>query len=278
VNRPTLTIDFKGICAFVADAEKAKDATRIRVAMMDREHAKGPVCPHEPIVVFRLEEDFLTASGPEFHRSVSTADGKNLGFWSVTKQALSVEDVDPALKGSLVVDRTYDEILKIADLNDGDGRVDAASVSKPGSHGVSAILDIDHGRVRALRWSDVRWGIAPETGNPQPTGYNYIRQIVRWEIQAPKASGSRGLRLSNGSDWIQLQKGAHIVISDLCPFEAGDVTIAQDVLAFYPFLKNPLPSGQRNVLYLEGSHGPNSSTPVRPGVDACPPATGVLAS
>lgn len=273
---PKLTIDFKGLCAFVADHEDPKQATRLHVAMMGDKEQNG-VCRHDPLVLFRLE-DFAAGDSATVHYSSHTVDGQHLGFWPVHGKTLTLDGIKLPQAPKVSLRRTYGEVLRIADLNGGkDGAVVQQHVTKPGKHGVGAVLEIRHGVVSAHTWTDERWAIAPSKATPKPDGYFYVRQVVRWRIVAPSSSVGAGVTLKAGPhEWIQFTRGAHIVISNLCPFKPEDVKEAEDVLAYYPICKNPLPPPSQNVLHLEGPSSLAAKTLTRPGMDACPPAAAYL--
>lgn len=277
MSKPKLTIDFNGLWAFVADHRDPAKVTRLHAATVgaDPDTKKTGICRHDPIVVFRLQQDFLSAGDDRRDQhSVHTVDGEDLGFWNVRGKSLEIQGVDAAA-AKLRLTPSYGELLSIDKLHS-NGGILHQKMSQPGKNGVGALLDIRHGVVSAHGSTDDKWGVAPKKGTP--TDYFYFRQIVRWRVVAPMEPKARSVRLAAGpNEWIQFQRGAHIVVSALCAFAPGIPKVAEDVLGFYPLCEKPPTSGTENVLHRKAQSTPVGGTFVRPAVDACPPATGYLA-
>lgn len=279
--KPWLTIDFKGLCAFVADARNPGYAKKLHVVMLDTDTAlpNGGLCRHDPMVVFRGGEDFIQAGKATDHYSFSSLDEEDFGFWKVAGKELTLESVDTKTRKPLKIAGSFSRVLSFAQINKGAGEVEPKSVKDPGFPGVSSRLTLDHGRVSACRWSDT-WGLAPKNGTPTPKDWMRFRQVVRWRVYAKPLPQAVHFRLSAGKDeWIQLEHRAHIVICNLCPLSPGGGP-AEDLLAYYAFCKHPIPADERYVLHPkpQSSGFAGAGRPVRPGVDACPPLAGYLAS
>jgi len=279
--RPWLTIDFKGLCAFVTDTKDPDHATKLHVVMVDTDKAapKEDLCRHDPMVVFRGDEDFLQAGKATDHGSFSSLDEEDFGFWKVAGKDLTLEHVDPKTQEPLEIDKSFSRVLSFSAINDRDGEVEPKCIEQPNFPGVGARLTLDHGRVSACRWSD-SWALAPRDGKPDPQDFMRFRQVVRWRVFAKPTSQAVHFRLSAGKDeWIQLKHRAHVVICNLCPLAPGGGP-AEDLLAYYAFCKHPVQEDKRYVLHpkpqVTGFAG--AGYPVRPGVDACPPLAGYLGS
>lgn len=279
--KTTLTIEFKGLCAFVADRKDTGSASRIHVVMMDTDTAETGVelCPHDPIVVYRLKQDFLDAGEETRHHSFSSVDDQDLGFWMVKGKSLTLAGIDPRDEESLIIDKTsYQGLLSLDRLNAQKGTVARDAVTRLGHPGVGALLTIEHGCVSAERTSG-RWGLAPRNSNQKPQEFFTFQQVVCWSLESRKSPAVQGLRLTaGGEEWIEFRDEARVVICNLCPLTVGGPMVAEDVLAYYALCEHPLPERERHVLHPEQVRigVPGAADIRRPGVDACPPLTGYL--
>ena len=294
--KPTLTVDFKGLCAFVANAEHPEAATRLDVVMVAAEVAIPGLCRHDPVLIFRAKEDFRTAGKDTHHLSFAGVDGKDIGLWDLRGKDLVLDQDDPCTGRPLRLRRSYAEVLSLKHLTEDSGEVDPDWVNGGAFPEIGARLRIEHGSVYGRQWS-AKWGLALKDCTPDADDWINFRQVVQWQVTAQPESHYLRL-LASEHEWIEFERGAHVTICNLCPYSAGSLEIADDVLAYYELAPVPLPSEKRFVLhpYKEdaepqpGSNesGSGASAPatesgfsaeddplggkfVRPGIEACPP-------
>jgi hypothetical protein len=293
---PTLTVDFKGLCAFVANAEHPEAATRLDVVMVAAEEAIPGLCRHDPVLIFRAKEDFANAGKDTHHLSFAGVDGKDIGLWDLRGKDLVLDQDDPRTGRPLRIRPSYSEVLSLERLTEDSGEVDPDWVQGDGFPEIGARLRIEHGAVHGRQWS-AKWGLALKDCKPDEDDWIYFRQVVRWQVTAQPQS--HYLRLLAGEhEWIEFKRSAHVTICNLCPYSAGSPAIAEDVLAYYELAPVPLPSEKRFVLHpftedaeiqpdstesggdpsvgateggFSAGNDPFGGYPVRPGTEACPP-------
>ena len=261
----TVTIDFRGLCAFIGDEPRPKH--RIEVVLVAAETVVAGLCRHDPVLVFG-KRHFETI-GPQRDRMVSftNANGQDIGTWDLRGRRLMVGGAG----GDLHVDYdSYGDILGLRSLAADGAEVHGDWLKSPG---MGAHLTIDRGEVSAWDRSDP-WYLVRQNGQPQSDSVRFLR-VVRWKVPVDRDTGF--LRLATAVDeWIDFRPGAHLTICNLCPLDEWEPPYAKDVLAYYEFskYKDHIPPQDRYVLYRDDREADGSE---RPGVDACPPLTGYLA-
>lgn len=280
---PVLTIDFKGLCAFVSNAEDPKDATHVDVIMLAAEKAisKPKLCRHDPVLVFR-EKDFERAGDRTQHIAFQTYFSElpqkhrdqDIGVWDLRGESLTLEG-EKLPTGKLKIDPSFEEILSLGALTGGDARVLPKWTNGDMPAGVAARLRIDHGVLSGGPHVTGEYGLA--TLQASPTAWFPFRQSARWEVYAKPETPF--LFLKSGKDeWVQLREGAHILISNLCPLAPGGIEPDVDVLAYYAMAKAKVKVADRLVFHRKPQGlqppPPPSGFPVRPGASACPPLRG----
>jgi hypothetical protein len=289
--QPTLTIDFKGLCAFVGDAKDPAQTSRLDVIMMAADTAvtHTKLCRHDPVLIFRRKEDFANAGPKTNHMSFADVEDQDLGVWDLRGKTIELQGAYRATVGALRLLPTYHEILNLDLLTRASAEVDPLWMNGNGHPGVAARLRIDQGEVSGgAVWSD-RYGLAPRKGKPGPADWVQFRQVVRWHVYAQPEH--QFLRLAvDEEEFLEVRHKAHLVISNLCPLSAGGSFLSEDILVYYELAKDKIPFDERFVFHPDDPQwtagagpggvpaGPFTGFPSRPGVDACPPLSGFAAN
>lgn len=283
-REPTLTIDFVGLCAFVAhcDPDKPDKPDKVTVLLMDAEKAapKDGLCRHDPVLVF--DKSSFRGAGPDTdHFSFTSLNGKDIGIWNLRGTDLWLELADPDTTTTpLELDCSYHQVLGLETLTGKSNKVNRRWVDGWRVPGAAARLTIEHGRLEANTLSDP-WFPGTAARGPSRMSVQF-HQVVRWLIDADAVLEADGLRLSaSATEWILLGpqeagETAKVLISNLCPLSTGNTLVSEDVLAYYDMAFDKVASNNRLVLYRNQNAGPvTQGSNTRPGSDACPPVKGV---
>lgn len=278
--QPTLTIDFVGLCLFVADCDRKEDVDRVDVLLIDTdETGQGShLTRHDPVLFVR-QADFA-ASGPDDRDQIGSTDSQriNFGIWKLRGKRLYLREVSESGKQPLRLEESYGDVLSLSQLTGRSGAVKEAALSGSHARGVSCRLAIEHGSVSGVQISDT-WSLAPRTPTSEPPKSVTFYQIVRWRVFADPGGEQELFLLATDreDEWLKIREGAHLVVSNLCPLTSGQPNVAVDVLAYYPMATDRVPSQDRLVLWPRESQ-PGQGILVRPGSESCPPLTGYRAS
>lgn len=268
--QPALTIDFLGLCAFVTDSADPGRAKHLTVLFLDAQQIlpEEGLCRHDSLLVFK-GKDFSVAGQETPHYSYHSLEREDVGVWHLRGFHLCLKDT-PADQ-ELMFLSSYNKILRMDQLVPSHGTIDSVWSDDDHYPGVSGSLEISSGRIEGLRWSE-RWRLAPRTAEDG----RVIRflQGVRWTV--PNITTLRPQLFAGDEEWIEFQRGSHLILTNLCPLTPRTMGPALDVLTYYELSTETVPSADRYVLHpIDAAQG-NEGVPVRPGVDACPPITAYL--
>lgn len=277
---PTLTIDFVGLCAFVAHGNPKKP-DKVTVLLIDTDKAapNDGLCRHDPLLLVRAE-DLIAGVGSDEGRfaSVFPSDEyckpseQNIGLFGLRGKELRLENLLSASKSSVEPCDSYYNVLSLDKLTRRTAKVQADWVDGTIKHGVAARLEITQGKLFGVRESD-EWALARPDSDPGDCWITF-QQIVRWEVcTQPKDAAGYWTLLLGQNESLELKNPAHLVISNLCPLDGQVAAVAPDILAFYAMAEDFVKPDHRRVLHRRyGARGDDS--PERPGSEACPPVTG----
>lgn len=288
---PILTVDFKGLCAFVGNGPTPQTSTSVDVLMFHGEGSKPTLCRHDPVVLFRSRpgvKSFDRALSNTKHTSfqihlpeLSQKDrNQDIGVWDIAGEHLALEGLQKGSVQPLTFDPTYSEVLNLSQLTGATAHIKKGWLPSDGlpPSSVAARLTIDHGvlsggaDVSAGEWAFEKLPPA----NPPTAGWLTFRQSVRWEVYGNllPAPGFVTLRAGH-KNAVLFEKGAHLSICNLCPLSAGIAGPSKDVIVYYSMAKDKVKASDRLVLYPRPKANPappsNGGFFARPGMDACPP-------
>jgi len=276
-REPTLTIDFVGLCAFVAHRAPNRPDTvdRVTVLLMDAEKAapNDKLCRHDPLLLVRGKDLHETDGSEEDRFSSVFPPDQNIGLFGLQGKELRLDNVLPGSETPLELGKCYENIISLDRLTEKTAEVQGDWVNGTIKSGVASRLEITHGRLSGVKESG-EWALDLPNGKPG-SGWFTFQQIVRWEVFARPAGPQAYWMLRLGQDeWLEIKPSAHLVIGNLCPLGGQAPAVAPDILAFYAMAKDSVKPDQRLVLHPRNGGGAGGGSSARPGSEACPPVSG----